>query len=57
MLLVDTICQRRKNEKVTLPSLSSEIITVWKELFETQESIINPQDLLDTGSLSYVLEL
>ena len=42
--------KKKKYAKVTLCSLPLEVITVWKELLKTQESSINPQDLLDTGS-------
>ena len=40
---------KRKYEKVTLRSLPPEIISVWEELLKTQESSINPQNLLDDG--------
>ena len=45
---------KKKYENVTLCSLPLEVISVWKELLKTQESSINPQDLLDTGTCSFM---
>ena len=44
------LSSKKKHEKVTLRSLPPEIISVWEELLSTQESSINPQNLLDDGS-------